>query len=246
MADTIQRAYSVSDDKMLSTATVFASMYDTDKIAFQNFAPTIFKEDYLPIFRDLISVAYSVYGDEQIRSEQARETKAVADQMAICRQLFGKISFYAETAFEKDTLKLGLFGIGHFTKSSSSADSLMLFMSRFNEMVKESKAALIAVGCTEKLIADSVAQTAKLKTLRDEQLRYKMVRSDLTRKRIEHYNSIWECMAEISRAARGAFIEHPAHAAQYALPYPVKGETVEPVSDEQLPNEEDTTKRSDS
>lgn len=210
------RLYKISDSAMLQFARLNRNMFLIDKPGFVALNPDFdgsFGADWLTA----IETAEDAPTDEVVVDQQSQQTETVEEQMALCRQKYGQVIYYAGEAFDRKTI-LNEFGQNDYLDIRNKQNEMITFMGTLHATATKYKVQLIAKGYTQ-------AKIDEIETLRDDLITANVQQQQLikerpttTADRIEKMNTVYRFCQKVNRASKQVFLGNYAKIQQYLLP----------------------------
>lgn len=79
----VYRDYNVSDDRMLSKALLFLSLYKENEEEFKRLSPKRFTEEFAKKFDEKIQKGYTIHSDAKIKRNLSKETSTGRHKFSI-------------------------------------------------------------------------------------------------------------------------------------------------------------------
>lgn len=219
------RLYKIADSEMIQLARVFFNLFTADKAQFKAFDAD-FDSPAFTRFEELLLAAESEAQEMMVKDELAQLTEKVQQEMVKCRDYFQKLKYFIEKAFPGNKAIQLAFGYEDYAEIFNSEHKMLRFMNALKIQVEKHKAALIVVGLKTE---DATLVNTLYQQLMDADEAQEMFKKDkllLTQGRIELFNSVWEFVVKINRAAKFIFTGNYAKLKQYELPGEEKTEEV--------------------
>ena len=212
------REYNCSDPDLLQAAEIIAFVLPEDITSFTAFDSTI-TTTYPDDLAACITRAKAVPTDAIVVQQQAEHTELLNAAHKDCVKSFHDIAYFVEKAFENDPAKQKGLGMHEYSKAVRVQTKFIDFMEHFAVKAMESKAALVAVGCSMEMLTDAGKNATMLKDAHKVQRSYKGTRNSITQERITKLNDLFHMLKPLEDVARNIFVDDPARMAKYILPH---------------------------
>ena len=219
MEKQIRRKYKISDDKMLSLADTFQTMYEEDKTDFEAFNVVMFPAGFGAAFLAAIDTARNYSNDTVVMYTHADKTMEFNSKHKECCNFFKAMKPTIINVFPDNEMIWNQFGFNEYKTVLRSKWKMITFMDVLFETATTYSAELIAGGFT-------AVKIAEIQTLHNELNEAQLTKEGKikerpvsTHERISLYNKVWEIMRKNKKASKAVYRNNYAMMKKYALPY---------------------------
>lgn len=217
MPDPIIRDYRITDPEMIQDARIKHGAFTEDKADFVAFDPD-FADPFADNYEADIDAAEATEDDETVLDQQMDLTKAVEDEMKLCREKFQDSKPFIIKAFPNSAAKQNEFGFNDYTKAQEDQAAFTKFMLKFYNVATKYKVQLIAKNYTQLKIDEILTRHVALKNADIAQELFIKNRPVKTEERIEIMNQAWKGTTTICNAGKRIYKNNFAKYQRYLLP----------------------------
>lgn len=215
MSKKIKRKYKGADYYLQGQSHVIKDLLLVDKTAIIAFDPEL-DDPFAANFQSAWDLAFTETPSSTIRAQVKGKVEETGKRMEACRDKYREVIFYAAKAFGNNSPVLKEFGRGLAYKKASGGQKYMFdFMNQLSITSNRLKAGLIAKGYTQAKIDDIEIIGAALLDKNSDKNDFKLSRHELTEKRINQLNAVYEKVRKVIAAARMAFKDDGAKLGEY-------------------------------
>jgi len=159
------------------------------------------------------------FSQKSLLSEMERVKELLDQKLAEARHSYEKLNYYVGTGFRDDTITNQTFGYEVFTMARSSAKKMIPMLNKVHEAILQgsNEERLLNSGMPAALPLELENINAELESVYGQMKMLKKQYLQITRERIELFNSLWDTLSKICEDAKIIFSSDPARLAIYEL-----------------------------
>jgi hypothetical protein len=205
-------------DEVINKAQLIQPNFEADLPQFTGYDPwfTLAVNTQLLAGINLGLKDFSVNG---LTDEIKRTIDLLNRKLAVARHCYEKLSYYVDVGLKDTAIATEIFGYLGFVRARGSAKKMIPLLNQAHEAIERegNESRLLAAGMPHGLPLELVNITAELSSIYGELKTIKKQQLQVTRERIELFNSIWDILSKICDDAKNIFSNDPARLAIYEL-----------------------------